>query len=247
MSLGWQTESALLPSKAKKITLDKTSMLGLQAIVLTQEQRRQIHGTQDSSRVNWRKRRGDQHEEERDKKDVFAERNRGVDERTRRDQASRDCSGANRIEASLAAKAELYDSMLTGRSAPSSSNVTLVDFNRKAGALAGEPWADDWADGEVVSEETFAAEYHQGKRIKEFIQSRVDADIGSTRADEPAALLGAKIKSQWEKTLSKEAKAMLGEGPVRASDKLQGKSEKEIRRERILRMQQQQEQPSNEA
>mmetsp|Transcript_67459 Transcript_67459/g.152663 ORF Transcript_67459/g.152663 Transcript_67459/m.152663 type:complete len:110 (+) Transcript_67459:70-399(+) len=38
MSLGWNTESALLPSKAKKIDVDSSSMLDLKAIVSEREE-----------------------------------------------------------------------------------------------------------------------------------------------------------------------------------------------------------------
>ena len=40
MSLGWNTESALLPSKAKAIDVSQSSMLDLKAIVFEREEQR---------------------------------------------------------------------------------------------------------------------------------------------------------------------------------------------------------------
>jgi hypothetical protein len=45
MSLGWQCESAILPSKAKPIKIDSTSILGLKALVYSEEQKRSNNST----------------------------------------------------------------------------------------------------------------------------------------------------------------------------------------------------------
>lgn len=45
--MGWQTESALLPSKAKPIHVDNKSMVGLKSILLQQEQQRAIRLAQE--------------------------------------------------------------------------------------------------------------------------------------------------------------------------------------------------------
>lgn len=47
MSLGWQTESALLPSKAKPIQVDNKSMVGLKSILLQKEQERALRLSHD--------------------------------------------------------------------------------------------------------------------------------------------------------------------------------------------------------
>lgn len=52
MSLGWQTESALLPSKAKPIKVDNKSMVGLKSILLQQEQQRAIRLAQDPDYID---------------------------------------------------------------------------------------------------------------------------------------------------------------------------------------------------
>lgn len=77
MSLGWQSESAILPSKAKPINVDSKSMIGLKALVYSEEQRvsnksKDNIGTASSSSSGHRKGK---------KADIFEKQNKGVDER----------------------------------------------------------------------------------------------------------------------------------------------------------------------
>lgn len=101
MSLGWNTESALLPSKAKAIDVSQSSMLDLKAIVFEREEQRRHHehqepsGSQDGSgKSDWRRRRRgervlDSSEGTRRSESVFARNNRGVEGRGAADEAHR--------------------------------------------------------------------------------------------------------------------------------------------------------------
>ena len=100
MSLGWNTESALLPSKAKAIEVSQSSMLDLKAIIFEREEQRRLHEQQrhgDNSqdggdKSDWRRRRGERGlDSERASRsdDLFARNNRGVDERGAADEAHR--------------------------------------------------------------------------------------------------------------------------------------------------------------
>ena len=55
MSLGWQCESALLPSKAKPIHLsNNSSMVGLKAVIFANEQKKNISVHPKSINPNWK-------------------------------------------------------------------------------------------------------------------------------------------------------------------------------------------------
>jgi len=101
MSLGWNTESALLPSKAKAIDVSQSSMLDLKAIVFEREEQRRHHEHQQpgssrdgSGHSDWRRqRRGerglDSSERPSRSESVFARNNRGVEERGAADEVHR--------------------------------------------------------------------------------------------------------------------------------------------------------------
>lgn len=124
MSLGWNTESALLPSKAKAIAVSQTSMLDLKAIVYErEEQRRQrqqqrggssssgssssSHGGGSSSDL--RRRRGERGdaaagEASSRKASVFARSNRGVGERGAADEEARQADKVRAFEGLVRAR-----------------------------------------------------------------------------------------------------------------------------------------------
>jgi hypothetical protein len=85
MSLGWQTESALLPSKAKPIHVDSKSMVGLKSIVFNEEERLRSKDIRDDVHGGFKSRRGERKEGKR--KYVFEKSNSGVDDRNRRDKS----------------------------------------------------------------------------------------------------------------------------------------------------------------
>lgn len=154
MSLGFLTESALVPSKAKPIRVDSKSLFDLKAVVFQKEQERQQRRAQDQDQhdpsgrpagkyahLKGRKRLGDL-PSERDGR-VFKGRNRGVEKRMRRDQDAQDDHAPDqdderawhkRSAEALKRKATLYDAMMTGQRPGGDGALAaecLVDFDAK--------------------------------------------------------------------------------------------------------------------
>lgn len=100
MSYGWNTESALLPSTAKKIEVDSSSMAALKAIVYEREDQKS-----NASHTA----RGQQ------KTDVFSKSNSGVKSRAKRDVDTDEKVKAAASLEHLAKKAALYDELKSGR------------------------------------------------------------------------------------------------------------------------------------
>lgn len=133
MSLGWQTESALLPSKAKPISVDGKSLVSLKAIVFSQEKK------SSSSNSNL-------HEKHRLKsssrdKDPMLRSNPGIEARKNKDAqlSLMDVKSSSSIEASLRAKAKLYDEMITNKNlANSATSSFLVNFQEKDVIRSGD-------------------------------------------------------------------------------------------------------------
>jgi hypothetical protein len=147
MSLGWQSESALLPSKAKPINVDGKSMLSLKAIVYdTERQLSSKNGNQEGSGLN----RVKVHPSS-SKRDDFGGNKANKRERvfpTRLEKSSQDSNTSvvdnreTRVDAALRAKAALYDQIKCGnidgenpplsyRSAATGAGLFLVDFEGK--------------------------------------------------------------------------------------------------------------------
>lgn len=122
MSLGWLTESSLIPKEPKPIKgIGTASLLNLQAAVYEREQR----GLAPSAK----------------KRRLLAEksaRNEGVDARNARDadQTVGEQAGSELVKARLAEKARRYDAMASGRAAGDQKEEPLVDFQRKTAEAA---------------------------------------------------------------------------------------------------------------
>ena len=143
-----------------------------------------------------------------------------------------------RVEQSLRAKAELYDKIAGGRtSLTGKSEGVLVDFAGKK-RLRGpdiDTSIDISAADEVLDAGTdrisFEAEYRDRKEIEGLIQS--SRGMSSS----------ARVKTQWERTMSRETKSFLEEvhreAAARDEDGSELARQKESRREKLLRMQNQ--------
>ena len=144
MSLGWQSESALLPSKAKPIHVDGRSMLSLKALVYDAEQKlssttnslhhkrkHKINNHQDDERITNKRCLKDDRTSTKfvNKNSVKTDKN-NIDDREKK------------VEASLRAKAELYDQLVGNSNKTSDSSLKsitatsgkgpfLVNFNEK--------------------------------------------------------------------------------------------------------------------
>mmetsp|Transcript_22933 Transcript_22933/g.33522 ORF Transcript_22933/g.33522 Transcript_22933/m.33522 type:complete len:300 (+) Transcript_22933:66-965(+) len=128
MSLGWQGESALLPRKAKPIKIDDKSMMRLKATVLDEKQKLEFSAQSKAPRL-----RANRGARSSDRKDVFASRNKGVEEREKKDLSSKEMASTNdRITSALTAKAKIYDTISKGGGEKSISEDVLVDFQEKS-------------------------------------------------------------------------------------------------------------------
>lgn len=122
MSLGWQTESALLPSKSTPISVSNSSMVNLKAVVAGEERRVSNHA-KVPGRFRHVKSKGDQ--------PVTSLKNRGVNERNEKDVLEENAVELRR-KAVLEAKSKVYDEVQKGTVSNELANGGLVDFKNKS-------------------------------------------------------------------------------------------------------------------
>mmetsp|Transcript_27471 Transcript_27471/g.36013 ORF Transcript_27471/g.36013 Transcript_27471/m.36013 type:complete len:297 (+) Transcript_27471:110-1000(+) len=130
MSLGFLTESALLPSKAKKISVDSSSLIDLKAVVYQKEQNLKRNGIETQG---LRKRRGRPNSQPRKiAKEESSAVNPGIKERQAKDEAEyqRDRGKAKRAKDILARKAAIYEKMAKGELKDDDGDF-LVNFTKK--------------------------------------------------------------------------------------------------------------------
>ncbi|TMW55852.1 hypothetical protein Poli38472_008500 [Pythium oligandrum] len=159
MSLGFLTESALLPSKAKEIKVDSKSLLDLKAVVYKKEQERRerqrrlkeaLHQEEEEApgrgkyaRLKAKKRKGS------DEDRLGGTANRGVDKRRKRDESEKeldvdddadDAALQRKSREMLEKKARLYEAMMQGKTmedregngmSAAAMAESLVDFDEK--------------------------------------------------------------------------------------------------------------------
>lgn len=224
MSLGWQTESALLPSRAKKISVDGTSMLSLHAVILEKEQKRQGLG----EKCERYRRRGDIQQENKSLRNIFHGTNKGISGRNSSDLKGTEGTETERVQSSLMAKSDLYDRIASGQDPLlSSATATLIDFRRKR-----DREEDEYTEerGLAPPEDSFRLEYEEQRRLQQQLGSYTTGAMSSS----------ARVKSQWERNaLSMEAKSYLTDHllPPRKVEPTVT-SAKESRRDLILKKQQ---------
>ena len=227
MSLGWNTESALMPSKAKKIEAPKGSMAGLKSQVFKTSldaAAQASGGGRKYARGTATARRGGADDLDN------AGRKRPKLARKREAAAPRDADEDEREALSrrkLAAKAQLYEDLRAGEArAPAE---LLVDFGGGAAAPPGPPvdeFGRELPPGAAPPPARVADEDHGGGT--RWAWSRGDAapapdggtvkemlEVAARRAAPPAedapAPVDGGVKSQWEKTLHRSAKGHLDE------------------------------------
>lgn len=127
MSLGWQTESALLPNKSKPINISGSSLLSLKAIVSQHENKlSKNQSSSDAKYISKKKRPVD---------DPLGGSNKGVEKRQQKDdifQQSKDNKYSNiLVENKLKAKARIYDDISKGLIPISKTDSILVNFEEK--------------------------------------------------------------------------------------------------------------------
>ena len=144
MSLGWQSESALLPSKATPINVDSKSMMSMKALVYKIEQKLSAEGASQDG-VYKRKIPSTSSRNLYDKKSYRDEFKNG-DEQKAAKKVDKELQGLpsenieDRVTASLRAKAAIYDQIALGNginqqlqssSVISGSGPFLINFNEK--------------------------------------------------------------------------------------------------------------------
>jgi hypothetical protein len=134
MSLGWQTESALVPRQGKAIDVDNKSMVALKALVYAKEQQQQQrkqavsggggpeHGSSSSTDPNRKKRR---------RVTVDSKEHASKEPRRHNDEEPPDAANDDKVMKALKAKAEVYDMIHNSGSTNSHSNTAEKELIQK--------------------------------------------------------------------------------------------------------------------
>ena len=201
MSLGWLTESSLMPKRPKEIDdVGKASMFGLRAALYQQEEAvAQKDGSVAAAALADERRRRERRVEARAGGlggVGAAAQNRGVHERNASDLAE-EADEEARVAESLKRKAAAYDAMMRG-DAPHDAQNSLVDFELKHLTGQGAPSAGAPEVPSLVSSDMVAA----AKRTVWEAEAR----------EEMADGVGRPVKLQrYEQRATDTEKAMLDE------------------------------------
>ena len=209
-SLGWNTESTLLPKKAKKIAAPNTSMGALKDEVFAASMTAAAAGGKGKyARGTASRRRTDAD----DLDSAVRKRPRRREARRARDEDGEDDRAAA-SRRKLEAKARLYDDLRRGEARPAPE--FLVTFDDDAGAApapapvrvaeqesGGTRWA--WGRGEAEAPPSMS-----GAELLDVAARRAAADRAEND-DDAAPRSDTAVKSQWEKTLNRDEKSHLGE------------------------------------
>jgi hypothetical protein len=141
MSLGFITESALLPRKSKKVDVDQKSIVGLKSLVYEKEQA--LRSTKDAAAsldgeglraLRGKRALANQAEEaKRSKNDIFTRKNVGVSERHLKDEAERETPSRKLAKSRkmLEIKSRLYNKLASAAVPSEAGAGLLVDFDAK--------------------------------------------------------------------------------------------------------------------
>ncbi|POM81005.1 hypothetical protein PHPALM_1088 [Phytophthora palmivora] len=246
MSLGFLTESALVPSKAKEIKVNAKSLVDLKAVVFQkdQERKRRLHealtAENDDTRHGalrlgkYAHLRGGNKRHKRSEEDRVGKkhRNSGVEARSRRDEEIRakeapdeddDEAWTKKSAEMLRKKAKLYEELAHGGGSADLKGECLVDFEAK----------------KYVTDTTCTMEKVMMEIMDEFGRTRNvalgseehTAFLQSQHGEEPCGEMERKIEerdegkveggsfvvSQWEKRLKSKEKQHLKEVHERAT------------------------------
>ncbi|CEG37957.1 uncharacterized protein PHALS_06002 [Plasmopara halstedii] len=247
MSLGFLTESALVPSKAKEIKIDAKSLLDLKAVVYQKDQERKrrleeaLTDEDDSATLNsngasrlkrYAHLRGGNKHPRRSDKDRMGSgcRNKGVDSRSRRDEEAKareapseddDQAWSKRSAEMLRKKAQLYEEMANGGGHAQLRGECLVNFEAKKNMTMAVT---------LEKETTVEIEDEFGRLRKVAIdspdyntlQQRLTEDLTGRDYEEMASANwdkggGSFVVSPWEKRLKSVEKDHLKEVHEQAS------------------------------
>ena len=215
-SLGWNTESTLLPKKAKKIAAPNTSMGALKDEVFAASMTAAAAGGKGKyARGTASRRRTDAD----DLDSAGRKRPRRREARRARNEADEDDRAAA-SRRKLEAKARLYDDLRRGEArAPAEFLVSFDDAGADAAAApppvrvaeqesGGTRWA--WGRGEAEAPPSMT-----GAELLDVAARRAAADRARDERpdndDDAAPRSDTAVKSQWEKTLNRDEKSHLDE------------------------------------
>ncbi|GLD93397.1 hypothetical protein PINS_up001989 [Pythium insidiosum] len=265
MSLGFLTESALLPSKAKAIKVDSESLVGLKAVIFQKEQERRerqqklaeaVGGNGDIGRAKYALLKGRKRKSQSEQDDAGG-KNRGVEKRSRRDEQQRELDVDNsddddalqrKSREMLAKKAQLYEMMVQGKASYPAADC-LIDFEEKR--RSGVPQET------AVPARVEKAEDDSVEIVDEFGRTRTvvkgsSAHLAFMEANRPTEeekppqptsdTNGGFVVSQWETTLSSREKEYLRDVHARverAKDTSDGRAKKSRKQQRLEKLRQQ--------
>jgi len=209
-SLGWNTESTLLPKKAKKIAAPATSMGALRDEVFASSMTAAAAGSREKTAGGGRYARGTASRRRKDADDLDSagrKRLRRREARTGGEVAADARDDASRRK--LEAKARLYEDLRRGEVQAPAEFLVAFDAGcapPPARVAEQESGGTRWAWGRGEGE---APPARSAEELLDVAARRAAADRARDRDDAPRS--DTAVKSQWEKTLNKSEKAHLGE------------------------------------
>jgi hypothetical protein len=212
MSLGWQTESALLPSKAKPIAVGDRSILSLKALLYQKEQQRSLKSSNTDIDTQPSKHRN----KEKDNNALQIGKKRKEISKPRDEEEERE----EKARQALEAKARLYEEIEAGKA---SGAAALVDFktkhkqNKYESSSLSPPSTVNSVSNEVSKPKIVHHEY--GANQWQWSNSNSNSSISNTNVisnDNNLNLNPDDVISQW-RTEQREERALQNEIETRIS------------------------------
>ncbi|EEY69468.1 uncharacterized protein PITG_21993 [Phytophthora infestans T30-4] len=246
MSLGFLTESALVPSKAKEIKVDAKSLVDLKAVVFQKDQERKrrlqdaltAENDEESSCRRLGKyahlRGGSKRRKRSDENRVGKNyRNRGVDARNQRDEAKKtqeapdegdDEAWSKKSAEMLRKKTKLYEEMANGGNRDFMKGECLVNFEAKKKLSEEMSVKDKKTMVEIMDEfgrtrnvATGSEEYAAFLGTQQQFKMETSEKQHRGGAEDNTREEGSFVVSQWEKRLKSTEKRHLKEVHERAT------------------------------
>lgn len=208
MSLGWQTESALLPSKAKPIHVDSKSLLQLKSLISQQEQLRKEDDLTGKRRRTFKQKSSkDLIEPDKYSKNASNLSNSSIEELTL----------DLKVQKSLEAKAKLYDEMLRKNGDNDSEHPLLIDFDEKRKIMQQISHEDEGKEEEEKEEDTST--------------NVTDKPSNASQYSEPIRVTTEYGPEQWQWSKGNPTRATKGEEQEEERDNFsrEWKAEKEFK------------------
>lgn len=219
MSLGWQTESALLPSKAKPIKVNNKTLINLKSFVYQKEQQQKLDRQQQNSNNRFNHLSATKR---------FQSKNTAPDSKI----AETDISATEKASLALSGKAKLYDKLMREDDAVDVIGLaSLIDFSRKRQHEEVDNAEEELLRAPDSALSSSSAPIYQVQGSGQWQWSRGSGTAGTHDNDEAAYIAknrterelqraaesaiehaivshGARVKSQWEKNLNSDAKQL---------------------------------------